>query len=89
MQVTLVCLIDPGAFRPMHAFLQSACGGAGRLDVLSLAATEDAPAGADSAQLQQQQQPQPPQQELPQPDPPAEHNGQAAVSRAAAQTSRC
>ena len=56
-QLSVVCLIDPGAFRQMHAFVQSSCEGAGRLDVVSLAATEEVPSHAS-----QQQQPQMPPQ---------------------------
>jgi hypothetical protein len=43
LQLTVVCLVDPGAFRSMHAFTQNSCEGAGRLEVVSLAVTEDAP----------------------------------------------
>ena len=56
-QVAVVCLIDPGAFRTMHAFVQGSCDGTGRLDVVSLAAIEEAPAS-----VQQQQEYQQPQQ---------------------------
>ena len=62
-QVAVVCLIDPGAFRTMHAFVQGSCDGMGRLDVVSLAATEEVPAAAQ--QQQQQPEPQPPRQEQP------------------------
>ena len=76
IQVTVVCLVDPGAFRPLHAFLQSSCGGAGRLDVLSLAATEDVPAGA----LQQQSQPEP--------SVPSQPDGRSAADGRASPSSR-
>ena len=55
----MVCLIDPGAFREMHAFVQGSCDGMGRLDVVSLAATEEVPAMAAQQHQQQQQQEQP------------------------------
>lgn len=41
LQVTLMCLIEPGAFREMHSFVQKSCDGSGRLEVISLAAIED------------------------------------------------
>jgi ribosome maturation protein SDO1 len=44
--LSVVCLIDPGAFRAIHALVQGA-GGGGRVEVLALAATtEDADATA-------------------------------------------
>ena len=36
--LTMRCLVDPGAFRPVHALVQAA-GAGGRVDVVSLAAT--------------------------------------------------
>ena len=39
----MMCLVEPGAFREMHSFVQKSCDGSGRLEVISLAATEDAP----------------------------------------------
>jgi hypothetical protein len=44
-----MCLIEPGAFREMHAFVQKSCDGAGRLEVISLAATEEVGHAHDSA----------------------------------------
>ena len=38
-----MCLVEPGAFREMHSFVQKSCDGSGRLEVISLAATEDVP----------------------------------------------
>ena len=38
-----MCLVEPGAFREMHSFAQKSCDGNGRLEVISLAATEDTP----------------------------------------------
>lgn len=43
-QLTVTCLVDPGAFRGLHTFVQSSCDGKGRMEVVSLAATEEAPA---------------------------------------------
>ena len=43
LQVTVMCLVEPGAFREMHSFVQKSCDGSGRLEVISLAATEDVP----------------------------------------------
>ena len=40
-QVAVVCLADPGSFRSLHALVQQCGGGRGRLEVASLAATED------------------------------------------------
>ncbi|PSC73308.1 ribosome maturation SBDS [Micractinium conductrix] len=46
----LVCLVEPGIFRPVHSFIQTSSAGVGRLEVLSLAATAelegDAPVAA-------------------------------------------
>ncbi len=36
-----MCLVEPGAFREMHSFVQKSCEGSGRLEVISLAATGD------------------------------------------------
>ena len=33
LQVTVVCLAEPGCFRSLHSFVQGAPGGAGRLEV--------------------------------------------------------
>jgi hypothetical protein len=41
LNVSVVCLVEPGLFRLMHAFIQSSGQGAGRLEVVSLAATRD------------------------------------------------
>ena len=41
LQVTVMCLVEPGAFREMHSFVQKSCEGSGRLEVISLAATGD------------------------------------------------
>ena len=49
LQVTLMCLIEPGAFREMHAFVQKSYDGAGRLEVISLAATEEVGHAHDGA----------------------------------------
>lgn len=43
MQLTVTCLVDPGAFRGLNTFVQSSCDGEGRMEVVSLAAIEDAP----------------------------------------------
>lgn len=43
MQLTVTCLVDPGAFRSLHTFVQGSCDGEGRMEVVSLAATEEAP----------------------------------------------
>ncbi|EIE26602.1 Shwachman-Bodian-diamond syndrome, partial [Coccomyxa subellipsoidea C-169] len=40
-QLTVTCLVDPGAFRSLHTFVQSSCDGEGRMEVVSLAATEE------------------------------------------------
>ena len=68
---SVVCLVEPGIFRPVHSFIQTSSAGVGRLEVLALAATameeaEMAAAGIESlglgggaasaAQQQQQQQ---------------------------------
>ena len=37
----LVCLVEPGIFRSVHAFIQTSSGGSGRLEVLALAATAE------------------------------------------------
>lgn len=37
----MVCLVEPGCFREVHSFTQTATGGGGRIDVVSLAATEE------------------------------------------------
>ncbi|BDA40780.1 Ribosome maturation protein SBDS [Coccomyxa sp. Obi] len=42
-QLTVICLVDPGAFRGLNTFVQSSCDGEGRMEVVSLAATEEAP----------------------------------------------
>ena len=39
--MTVVCLVEPGCFREVHSFIQAATGGSGRIDVVSLAATEE------------------------------------------------
>lgn len=41
LNISVVCLVEPGLFRVMHAFIQSSGQGAGRLEVVSLAATRD------------------------------------------------
>ena len=33
-----MCLVEPGAFREIHSFVQKSCEGSGRLEVISLAA---------------------------------------------------
>ena len=63
--------MEPGIFRPVHAFIQTSSGGAGRLEVLALAATAESDdvaaaaagveglglvGGGGGAQQQQQQQ---------------------------------
>ncbi|KAL4855148.1 Ribosome maturation protein [Chlorella vulgaris] len=67
---SVVCLVEPGTFRSVHTFIQTSSEGAGRLEVLSLAATGEAEAdvgaaavgleglglAAGSTQAQQQQQ---------------------------------
>lgn len=37
----MVCLVEPGCFREVHSFIQTAKGGGGRIDVVALAATEE------------------------------------------------
>jgi hypothetical protein len=46
-QVVVVCLVEPGCFRRVHAFVQSVAGGLGRIEVLSLAATQEGDATAE------------------------------------------
>lgn len=58
-QVTVICLAEPGCFRGLHGFVQGAAGGGGRLEVLSLAASEESdarPAEPDAAALAQRLQ---------------------------------
>ena len=43
--MTVVCLVEPGCYRDVHAFTQSAPGG--RINVLSLAATEESDASTE------------------------------------------
>lgn len=46
---SLVCLVEPGIFRSVHSFIQTSSGGAGRLEVLALAATAEADADVAAA----------------------------------------
>ncbi len=43
--MTVVCLVEPGCYREVHAFTQSVPGG--RINVLSLAATEESDASTE------------------------------------------
>jgi hypothetical protein len=48
LQVTVVCLAEPGCFRSLHSFVQGAPGGAGRLEVRTLVLQHTGPATATS-----------------------------------------
>lgn len=46
---SLVCLVEPGIFRPVHSFIQTSSAGVGRLEVLALAATGELDADVAAA----------------------------------------
>ncbi len=46
MQMTSICLAEPGCYRNMHSMVQSMSGGSGRVEVVALAATDEGDTGA-------------------------------------------
>ena len=59
VQMTILCLVEPGHFRQIHSFVQQSSEGQGRLEVVSLAAIDDTDTSAafDSAVPQHLQPP--------------------------------